>query len=56
MIDDSKFTSATLVEVLSRWQREGIAKRAEAAASCGHKNDVDTFVNIILETARRSTS
>ncbi len=56
MIDDSKFTAATLVEVLSRWQLEGLAKRAEAAASCGHKNDVDMFVDIILKTAQRSTS
>lgn len=56
LIDDAMFTPEALISILQRWQAEGFKKRSEAAAACGHKNDIDTFVGIILEAAKGSSS
>lgn len=52
MIDDSDFTPERLVSTVRRWNSEGLERRAAAAASCGHKNDVETFVDIIIDAAK----
>lgn len=53
IVEDSDFDASVLVHTLKQWQAQGLESMSAAAAACGRKNDVDAFVQIILEVAQR---
>lgn len=52
VIEDSTFTAPLMSETLMKWLTGDITEMSEAAASCGHKDAVESFVDIIISAGR----
>lgn len=52
VIEDSNFNPDILVSTVKQWLSSDMTTRSEAAALCGHKDAVESFIDIIIATAR----